>query len=311
MLRYLLSIPALSIATLLLVSTPAAGTAQSLEHGPLLGEIPTSVRAASLGNAFMLTGTDPEMVFYNPALLQRSQGIGMSAQLYSGESTAFSLAGGSSWWGGGIGFGIQVLEYSVASDDTRFVPTSADDLLITGPNGITEFAAVLGYARQYFGFRLGASAKAINRRVDGVQDGVIAVDLGASRVFYGVTFGVAVQNLGENLVMAESELPLAERVTVGLTSSSYSIGGVDVAGTFAVTRRADVEVIPGGGLEFSYWPVQGRTFIGRVGLKKVPSGEESPFTFGAGFRGDAIAIDYGYQTFDGLDGVHRVGLTFR
>ncbi len=298
-----------ALCTMLTLTQPLA--AQSPEHGPLIVDLPASARAAALGNSFMLTSTDPEIVFYNPALLERAQGIGMGLHLYSTESTMIQLAGATSWGGGGVGFGLQVLEFGIADNDPLFTPGTEDDLLRAGPNGISEFVATIGYARQYFGFRWGANVKAINRRAFNTQDGVIALDLATSRAVGPVTVGLSVQNLGENLKLAGRELPLAERITLAATTRTYPVGGLDVAATASITRRADVEVIPAGGIEVSWWPVTGRTFTGRLGLQRVPRGDESPVTFGAGFRGDDIGLDYTFQSFGDLDPAHRIGISFR
>ena len=55
----------------------------------------------------------------------------------------------------------------------------------------------------------------------------------------------------------------------------------------------------------------GRTFIGRVGVRRVPGDGASPFTFGFCFRGDAITIEYAYEEFAAPGASHRLGLGWR
>ena len=78
-----------------------------------------------------------------------------------------------------------------------------------------------------------------------------------------------------------------------------------------MTRRADGEWVVGGGLEFGYWPVRGRTFVARIGARTIPEGEASPLSLGGSFWGDDLVVDYAFQPVDGTDGVHRITLGWR
>ena len=72
--------------------------------------------------------------------------------------------------------------------------------------------------------------------------------------------------------------------------------------------------MPGGGLEVAWWPVQRRVFIVRIGAVRVAEGDSSPFTFGAGFEGDRIRIDWAYRDYGHEDfraGSHSIGIAFR
>ncbi len=78
-----------------------------------------------------------------------------------------------------------------------------------------------------------------------------------------------------------------------------------------IGRRADGEVVPGGGLEVAWWPVQGRTFVGRIGYRRMPEPGVDPLTLGAGFEGDDFRIEYAWQGADGDDAVHSFGIRWR
>jgi hypothetical protein len=48
-----------------------------------------------------------------------------------------------------------------------------------------------------------------------------------------------------------------------------------------------------------------------VGIRYIDDSDIRPLTLGAGFTGDRIGIDYGFQGYDGAPGSHRVGVRLR
>jgi hypothetical protein len=127
----------------------------------------------------------------------------------------------------------------------------------------------------------------------------------------GMTFGVSAQNLGPGLSIGDISLPLPTRVTLGISTPSMQVGPLDLLISTAVWHRRDGEIIPAGGIEIAWWPIVGRTFIGRVGVRRVPNPGACPFTFGLGFRGDAISVEYAFEEFDAPGSSHRIGLSWR
>ena len=69
--------------------------------------------------------------------------------------------------------------------------------------------------------------------------------------------------------------------------------------------------MPGGGIEVAWWPILRRVFIARVGVTRAVQAGESPLTFGAGFAGDRIRIDYGYGELGHGLAPHRIGVAIR
>ena len=100
-------------------------------------------------------------------------------------------------------------------------------------------------------------------------------------------------------------------VALGVSTEDFEVGAFDMFLTSQVARRRDGEVIPAGGVEVSYWPVQGYTFRLRAGLQRVVEDGRSPFTFGLAFTGDALTLEYAFQSFDGEGNAHRFGLSIR
>ena len=293
----------------LLIPLPA--WAQQNSHPPLLLQLPASTRALGLGNAFVIGSDDPTALFYNPALISPAEGISGGVQRYGSAGTLLTLAGAAEWeWAtGGVALGVQALSYGVPSEDPDQLTTEAA-LLRAGPVGASEMVASVGYARSAGDFELGIAAKWIEQRIGARRDATAAVDLGAMTEVRRVNLGLALQNLGPALEMggAERELPLS--ATLGATLPSRPVGSLDVGASAAVTAIRGGEVAAGGGVEVAYWPIQGRTFVGRIGLRHTEDDGARPLTLGAAFWGDNLAIEYAYQGFE-TGSTHRIGVAWR
>ena len=282
--------------------------AQSDGNAPLVLELPASTRALGLGGAFVLSAVDNDAVFYNPGLLDAARGAGLAVQRYGSSSTLGVLSAATEWFGGGLALGVQVLSYGaggVAWDD---IPDDANDLLSSGSSGASELVGSLGYGREILGFRAGIVGKAIEQRLGGERDATVAFDIGVVRNLWGVTLGASAQNLGWGLSIGGGDLPLPSRVTIGAATRSRPVGPLDVLVTTSVSRRRDGEIIPAGGLEIAWWPIVGRTFMGRVGARRVPGDGASPVTVGFAFRADDLTIEYAFEEFDAPGAAHRLGV---
>jgi hypothetical protein len=66
-----------------------------------------------------------------------------------------------------------------------------------------------------------------------------------------------------------------------------------------------------GGVEFSYVPIDGIVFAGRVGGRLPEKNAESPVTLGGSFTFDRISFDYGFEPYKGKGSGHRVGVRIR
>lgn len=299
--------------TLAIIAMLAADPAwaQSLRNGPIVLELPASTRALALGGAFVLAGNDPDAIFYNPALLQQTGGAGIAVQRYGSASTLGTLSMGRDWSAGGLAIGVQVLAYRASAFDPTIVSSDEAMLLQPGLIGGSDLVASLAYARTIKGIHAGVSTKIIEQRLGAARDATAALDLGLAKDIGDVTIGLAVQNLGPGLDIDVSSLPLPQRITLGASLQSQQVGPLDLVVTAAVSRRRDAQIVPASGVEISYWPIRGRTFIGRVGIRRVPNGGASAISFGAAFTGDAITVEYAFQEFDGSGAAHRVGLRWR
>ncbi len=300
-----------SAFTVLVVLMPAGIQAQDRGRAPVILDLPASTTALAMGDAFQLSGRSSDAIFYNPAQLLRATGFGLAAQRFGSQSTSLTLSGATNWWKGAVGVGLQTLSYSTDGTTPQAIATGQRDLLTGGATAVSELVATLAYAQELFGVRWGVAGKLIEQRMAGSHDAVPAADLGASITLGPVTVGLSAQNLGPDLEVGGVETDLANRVTAGASLRRRPLGPLDLGASAAITRMEDGTVIPAFGGEVAWWPVTGRTFIGRIGVRRVERGPANAVTFGAAFVGDAISIEYAFQGFDDADGAHRFGVSWR
>jgi hypothetical protein len=309
--------PLLSLLALLAgFATPSWG--QTRDRGPIILELPASTRALALGNAFALGSGDSDAIFYHPGELSRGEGMGAGVQWFGAGGTLTSLSAGRQWFGGGVALGIQHLGYQVPRDAIETVdgilglPADEGSLRESGEAGASEMVISVGYGRTVSGLRLGAVGKFVDQRLGFRTASTVAVDLGVAMAPGPFTVGLSAQNLGPALALAGGEIPLPTRFTLGASSRSAPLGPLDVSISSALSYRLDGDVVPSMGLELGYWPVTGRTFVGRVGYRYRPDAySATPITFGGAFLGDDIFLEYAFQGFDEGDASHRFGIGWR
>lgn len=304
-----------------LLTAPSLPPLSAQEHdrpsssiGPLVLELPASTPATALGGAFRVGDDGNLALFHHPALIT-GEGFGASRQRFGG-ATHLALSGSGSWLGGTLAAGVSFLEYGTSVGSPLELPGTAAELIGGGDMAAAEFTAVVGFAGELFGMRAGAAAKLVGRRLGGLSGSTVAVDLGLGRRLGPISGAITMQNLGPGLKTGRYETLLARRVVVGAgTNGRAPVGPFDLGGAVQLARRGDGEVIPGGGLEIAWWPVQRRIFIVRIGMvRRAGEGDSSPFTYGVGFEGDRIRIDYAYRDYaheDVRSGGHRIGIAIR
>lgn len=302
----------LSLTLVLAALAPAALSAQSEGRAPRVLELPASTRAMALGGAYMMDSGHADALFHHPALVADATGFGLDVQTWSGEATAAAVSGAMAWLGGGVAVGLQTLQYGAATGTTGILPGGQDVLFDEGAAITSERVASVGYARRLFGLRVGVGGKLIEQRVGGARDATAAVDVGVSTDLGPLRLGLSAANLGEDLEVGGTQAPLPTRVTFGAGAYGRPVGPLDLGLAAEVERRDDGEVTAGLGVELGYWPVNGRTFVGRVGLQRVPEGEGSPLTLGFAFWGDDIVLEWAWRDFGDLgDSTHRFGVRWR
>lgn len=293
---------------LLLLALPAQ--AQVRENAPLLLQLPASTRAAALGDAYHLASADNDAIFYHPGLIDDARGIGGSLGLFD-QATLATLSAAGEFWSGGVAFGVQSLSWSAPTRTTGAFARGEAGLGESGAVNASELALSGGYGRSIKGFRVGVIGKYIEMRVPGERDVTVAGDIGVARRIGFVTAGFSARNLGRSPSLEGEDLELPITLTLGASTQSRAVGPLDLSAAAAVSYREDGTVTPHAGVEVAYWPVSGRTFIGRVGVRYIEDSDIHPLTLGAGFTGDRIGLDYAFQGYDGVRGVHRMGVRLR
>lgn len=303
--------PLLSVTYTLLALAAAAPQlrGQSERANPIVLQLPASTSALALGNAFLFSLEQPDVLFYNPALTGSATGTVVSVQHYGRPATAGALASSLELLGGGFGVGLQALTYGARTPEPV---ESADSLFVRGLEGASEIAATLAFSREMMGLQLGVAAKAVEQRLGGNWDATVAADFG---VAIGDTdklsAALAVRNLGPGLSTATTDLPLPLDVTLAAATGRTPVGPLDLAAAASVSRWRDGSMVPAGGVEISYWPVEGRTILGRVGARRVPNGGAWPLTFGAALVADGFTLEYALERFPDAGNSHRVGIGWR
>lgn len=285
-----------------LSASPAAAQRTSL-----LLRLPASARALALGDHLPAGYADAAGVFYEPAFLQDG-GIYAGGQRYGGDAFSLDAAGAAEWLGGIAGIGLRSVDYGAAADP-RFVQALPADLDHEGGVPVSERAVSLTYAHGVKKVRLGGSAKLVEERVGPDHGTGVAFDASAGATLGLLRVALTALNLGPDVEVGGEDLALPERYTASLTSVvPLPAGPLDLTPVLAVSREWTGRFAPAFGLELGYYPVGGRTLYARGGVRRPPEDGTEAFTFGAGFSGDRISIDYAYEPFEDASAAHRIAV---
>jgi hypothetical protein len=307
----------------LLLAPPASGLQAQESHqasggsGLVVTQLPVSTRSLALAGALPLADRDPDLIFRNPALAERTRGLGMSAHRYEGEARLVSVAGGAPWLGGGVGLGIRSASYPVPmaegmlpggrpGERMRYAAQEGED-----PLRLEEIAVTVGYGRLWKGVRFGAAFSGLEVRRDGQSDLTGFLDLGAAVDAGPVTAGVSGGGFGPSLDLPAGFRRVPKWVMAGAGTRAAPVGPLDISGAFAAILLEGGRVEAGGGVEVGWWPVQGRTLVGRAGLGGSRIHGASVFSLGGAFLGDSFTLEYAWRGVDGAPGIHGASLRFR
>jgi hypothetical protein len=286
---------------------PAA--AQTDESLPVVTQLPASTRAMALGDAYMMNAGHADAIFYHPALLTGAGGFGLDVQRWRVQGTAAAASAATQWLGGGIGVGLLSLQYEAPSTGAGAAPGGQAFLFRQGSEQVSERVAVLGYARELFGVDIGVAGKLVEERVGPDQEAVVLFDIGAAREVGPVQVGLTVKDIGDDpLVPGADATP---RVLLGAGAYGQDVGILDMGATIAAEWSEDRTTVSGG-VEIGYWPINGRTFVARIGLE-TNDDDMSPLTFGLAFWGDDVTVEGAFQPYGGDEsaGTYRVGVRWR
>lgn len=292
--------------------SPERSAAQAPGTLPLASQLPSSTRAMALGDAYAMDSGHADALFYHPSRLTAASGMGLDLQRWGPSSSAAAVSAAFQWFGGGVGIGVRTLQHGAESAALP-APGGQDHLFLLGDAPVSERVATIGYAREFlFDLDLGVAVDFVDQRIDGARQSVVLFDVGVSRDVGPVTVGLTASDIGDKPIVDSSTAPSRFLLGAGAYGQQLGIFDLGFAGKVGLD---DEEFTYGGGVELAYWPIQGRTFIARVGFQDVPDGSEaSPLTTGFAFQGDDITIEWAFRPFGaGADdgGTHRFGLRWR
>lgn len=298
-------------ASLLLVGAAALGAQESTL--PAATQQPASVRAMGLGGSYATSSGHADAVFYHPALLLGASGFGADLQRWGGNSSATAASAAMSWLGGGVGVGLRTMQYSAFGTGALAAPTGPDAYFGLGSVPVSERVLSVGYARSLpVDLDLGVVVDFVDERVGSARQNVALVDVGVAREVGIVQLALTAQDIGDKPVNDTGAGP--SRVVLGAGAYGRPVGIFDIGFAAHLGLDADDEALYGGGVELGYWPIQGRTFVARLGFQNVPDGSEAaPFTAGFAFWGDDITVEWAWRPVSDADegGTHRFGLRWR
>ncbi len=298
----------LTFAVVLTIVPHVSAQAQVIDTRPRMRSVPASTRAMALGGAYMMNSGHADALFYHPALLVDAGGFGIDVQAWGDGSSSASASAATTWYGGGVGIGLQTLQFGSPASGTSALE---DGLFDDGGTAVAEHVATVGYAHSLFGVRLGVAARWVEARVGSTESSAALVDVGAARRIGPLTMGLTLQDIGDEPLDGNDGADLG-RVVFGAGAYGQQVGIFDLglSGTLSYTEE---ETLVGAGMEVGYWPISGRTFVARVGVQSVPDGSEgSPVTFGFAYWGDDLVLEWAYRRFGALDeGTHRLGVRWR
>lgn len=301
----------LGAARFLLIPLLLVGSAhgQSAPTAPLALRLPAGTRASGLGNSFV-AGRGAEVIFSNPAQLGMLRGSTLSLTRFGSAATQGTFSTVGPYGRLAIGAGVQYLDYHTSGAPGLYIRPA--DLPAGGALNATSLVATVAASRTIKGIRVGAAGKYVQENINGVRDGGLALDFGVAREVGRTTVGLAVQNIGGGIEILGRPARLPTRVTAGIFSPNILLGPLfDLVVALAVSRERDGRIVPAGGAEIFYQPVEGWIFVGRVGARRVegaPEPRESPVTLGGSFGLDRLWLDYALQPSRGHGASHRIGL---
>ncbi|MFQ5537198.1 MAG: hypothetical protein ACE5GJ_07065 [Gemmatimonadota bacterium] len=275
--------------------TPAPASVQQETadppQAPLVLTLPASVRAMGLGNAYMMNSGHADGVFYHPALVAGAGGWGIQVQSFGGQATSMSASAAGEWLGGSAAIGLQVLQHGADGGETLALSAGAPGLFGSGVEPLSEAIASMAYAREIFGVRVGVTGKLLDERVGIARDRSALLDVGIAADAGPLVVGLSALNLGKDLSLGGETAAVPTRIALGVGAYGQPVGPLDV-GISLTTSYEDGWLGAGGGLEVGYWPVLGRTFVGRVGLRRVRDDGGSPLTVGGAYWRDDLVLEW-------------------
>lgn len=292
-----------------LAASSAPGQAPA--SGPLVLLLPASTRAAALGNAGV-AWRDDYSIFYNPAQLAPTSGIGGSFARYGWNGASGAMASAITIGPLTYGWGVEVAEFKARVGAAY--PFEPDDVILHGTRNALSLVAGAGASYLLKGFRTGVGVKYAEDRVDGasasgiiaspVLHGMLLGDVGTSHSLWSGTAALAVQNIGDH-----SRLRLPTQTTLGWARQKQA-GEFDLAFTAQVSER-NKWIGAGGGVEAIYGWIEGWSVAARAGAHRPETSGQRPVAMGGSLSADRLVVDYALEFFEHSTFAHHIAIRWR
>lgn len=305
-----LTLSSVALAALLL---PAAVVAQTQSVLPRTTTLPASTRAMALGDSYVMNAGHSDVLFYHPARLTSASGFGADLQRWGVAASAAAFSGSFDAFGGTWGLGLRSLQYGVPDGGSFQSPVGQDHHFVSGGDPVSERTATIGYGREVFGgISAGLAVDLVDTRVESSQHNIMLVDIGLSTDLGPLGLGLTAHDIGDKPFGDFGSGP--SRVVLGAGAYGQQVSGLDLGLAANAGIDAEDELTFGAGVEIGYYPIQGRTFVARIGVQDVPDGSDvSPLTAGFAFWADDLTVEWAFRPVSDADegGTHRFGVRWR
>jgi len=263
---------------------------------------PVSAKASALSESYTALGSDVNALYYNPAALTRlpNANIVLNHSEWFEDIRFDNIAFGykpTSKIGIGLGFSylwmpdIQGRDLNGNETENLTVSTSI-------------FNLGAGY-KIHPDFYLGVGMKYFNDRLAEYNASGVAFDLGLFMytMVQGLTLGFSTQNLGGEIQydLEKEQIPHLFRF-----GAAYKMQDQDLRFALDMTKSAEEEVAMNLGAQYIFQ----KQFALRIG-NRFQDGKLLAPTFGVGFTlQNRYSVDYSFNFFENLGGIHQVGLAF-
>ncbi len=305
-----LSIPSLALAALLL---PAAAVAQTQSFLPRTTTLPASTRAMALGDSYVMNSGHSDVLFYHPARLTEASGFGADLQRWGVAASAAAFSGSFEAFVGTWGIGVRSLQYGVPDGGSLQAPVGQDHHFVSGGDPVSERTATIGYGREILGgISAGLAIDLLDARIASSQHNIMLVDVGLSTDLGPLGLGLTAHDIGDKPFIDSDAGP--SRIVLGAGAYGQQVGILDLGLAANAGIDAEDELTYVAGVQVGYYPIQGRTFVARIGVQNVPEGSEvSPLTAGFAFWADDLTVEWAFRPVSNADdgGTHRFGVRWR
>lgn len=303
---------ATAFALFSLITTPLSGSTQELgTRAPLIAESPGSPSALVLGGAAEMASGTHSAIFHNVGALRSTGGAGVWFHSFGGHATILGISTGTNVFGGAMAVGLRQMSHRGGGTGLEALPGDEGGYLSDGQVGLSSVEATVGFSRRVpFGLRIGVAAKLLEQSINGARVSRAALDIGATRRVGPATVGLTARNIGNNLDFGDVEAPLPLEFGAGAALPRRIVGPLDIGAAINLVYRDDEELLPSGGIEVAYWPIQGRTFVGRIGYTDSPTGPAQSMVMGGAIEWDSWVLDYGWRPYRSARDSHQVGISW-